>query len=43
MIRLLFWIMLWVLTLGFGKFHVEYSDGLTIDLKPLWGKLKEKS
>ena len=31
--RTLFWVMVWILSLGMLTIHVKYADGVTVDIK----------
>ncbi len=42
MIRFAMWFVVWCLMLGAGEIEVEYSDGLRIHLKALWGPRRER-
>lgn len=42
LLRILFWLILYLLLLGLVSFYVSYKDGLTVDLKG-WPELLSRA
>lgn len=38
MLRMLWWVTIWVVTLGLLEIDIRYSDGLRIQLHNVWRK-----